>query len=58
MRSDIKHLRREQLIEATIDTIAKHGFRKTTLSQVAKQASFSLKEIYEGYFPPRCTQGG
>ncbi len=41
MRSDIKHLRREQLIEATIDTIARCGFRKTTLSQVAKQAKLS-----------------
>ena len=41
MRSDIKHLRREQLIGATIDTIARHGFRKTTLGQVAKRAKLS-----------------
>ena len=34
-------MRREQLIEATIDTIAKHRFRKTTLSQVAKRAKVS-----------------
>ncbi len=49
MRSDIKHLRREQLIEATIDTIAKHGFRKTTLSQVAKRAKLS-QGIVNFYF--------
>ena len=49
MRSDIKHLRREQLIEATIDTIAKYGFRKTTLSQVAKQAKLS-QGIVNFYF--------
>ena len=45
MRSNIKHLRREQLIEATIDTIAKHGFRKTTLSQVAKRAKLSQGNV-------------
>ncbi len=49
MRSDIKHLRREQLIEATIDTIAKHGFRKTTLSQVAMRAKLS-QGIVNFYF--------
>ena len=49
MRSDIKHLRREQLIEATIDTIAKHGFRKTTLGQVAKRAKLS-QGIVSFYF--------
>jgi TetR/AcrR family transcriptional repressor of bet genes len=49
VRSDIKHLRREQLIEATIDTIAKYGFRKTTLSQVAKQAKLS-QGIVNFYF--------
>ncbi len=49
MRSDIKHLRREQLIEATIDTIAKHGFRKTTLSQVARRAKLS-QGIVNFYF--------
>jgi len=49
VRSDIKHLRREQLIEATIDTIARHGFRKTTLSQVAKQAKLS-QGIVNFYF--------
>ena len=49
MRSDIKHLRREQLIEATIDTIAKYGFRKTTLGQVAKRAKLS-QGIVSFYF--------
>ena len=49
MRSDIKHLRRGQLIEATIDTIARHGFRKTTLSQVAKRAKLS-QGIVNFYF--------
>jgi TetR/AcrR family transcriptional repressor of bet genes len=49
VRSDIKHLRREQLIEATVDTIARHGFRKTTLSQVARQAKLS-QGIVNFYF--------
>ncbi len=49
MRSDIKHLRREQLIEATIDTIARYGFRKTTLGQVAKRARLS-QGIVNFYF--------
>lgn len=49
MRSDIKHLRREQLIEATIDTITRYGFRKTTLSQVAKRAKLS-QGIVNFYF--------
>ncbi len=49
MRGDIKHLRREQLIEATIDSIARHGFRKTTLSQVAKRAKLS-QGIVNFYF--------
>jgi TetR/AcrR family transcriptional repressor of bet genes len=49
VRSDIKHLRREQLIDATIDTIARYGFRKTTLNQVAKQAKLS-QGIVSFYF--------
>ncbi len=49
MRSDIKHMRREQLIEATIEAIAKHGFRKTTLGQVAKRAKLS-QGIVNFYF--------
>ena len=49
MRSDIRHLRREQLIEATIDIIARHGFRKTTLGQVAKRAKLS-QGIVNFYF--------
>ncbi len=54
MRSNIKHLRREPLIGATIDTIAKHGFRKTPLSQVAKRAKLS-QGIVNFYFK---TKGG
>lgn len=49
VRSEIKHLRREQLIEATIDSIARHGFRKTTLSEVAKRAKLS-QGIVNFYF--------
>jgi TetR/AcrR family transcriptional repressor of bet genes len=49
VRSRIKHLRREQLIEATIDSIARHGFRKTTLSEVAKRAKLS-QGIVNFYF--------
>ena len=49
VRDQIKHLRREQLIEATIDTIAKRGFRKTTLSLVARRAKLS-QGIVNFYF--------
>lgn len=41
MRSEVKHLRRTQLIEATITTIAKNGFARTTLAMVAKEARLS-----------------
>jgi len=41
MREAVKTLRREQLIEATIDTIARRGFQRTTLAQVAAQARMS-----------------
>ncbi len=41
MREEVKTLRREQLIEATIDTIARRGFQRTTLAQVAAQARMS-----------------
>jgi len=37
-RSDIKDVRRGQLIAATIDSIAKYGFARTTLADVARQA--------------------
>ena len=33
--------RREQLIEATIETIARHGYAKTTLTDVARHAGLS-----------------
>ena len=49
MRERIKHLRREQLIEATIDTIARRGFSRTTLSQVARKAKMS-QGIVNFYF--------
>ena len=49
MGSKINHLRREQLIEATISTIAKRGFSRTTLAQVAKKANLS-QGIVSFYF--------
>jgi AcrR family transcriptional regulator len=36
-RDKIKHLRREQLLEATIETIASRGFSRTTLGHIAKK---------------------
>jgi TetR/AcrR family transcriptional repressor of bet genes len=54
MRDKIKVLRREQLIEATIDTIAKHGFRKTTLGHVARKAKLS-QGIVNFYFQTKET---
>ncbi len=54
MRNKIKVLRREQLIEATIDTIAKRGFRKTTLSHVARKAKMS-QGIVNFYFQTKET---
>lgn len=41
VRSEVRHLRREKLIEATIDTIARRGFRRTTLAEVARRARMS-----------------
>ncbi len=49
MRSDIKHLRRGQLIEATISVIARRGFARTTLALVAKEAKLS-QGIVHFYF--------
>jgi TetR/AcrR family transcriptional repressor of bet genes len=49
VRSSIKQLRRDQLIEATIDSIARHGFRKTTLGEVARRAKLS-QGIVNFYF--------
>lgn len=40
-RKDIKDVRRLQLIEATIDSIARNGFARTTLADVARQAGVS-----------------
>jgi TetR/AcrR family transcriptional repressor of bet genes len=48
-RKDIKDLRRAQLIEATIDSIARYGFARTTLADVARQAKLS-QGIVSFYF--------
>jgi len=40
-RFEIKELRRTQLIEATIDVIAKRGFAGITLAEVAEEADLS-----------------
>lgn len=48
-RADIKELRRVQLIEATIDSIAKRGFAETTLANVADGAKLS-RGIVNFYF--------
>lgn len=40
-RRDIKDARRSQLIEATIESIARHGFAETTLADVAAAAGLS-----------------
>lgn len=40
-RKDIKEVRRLQLIAATIDSIARYGFARTTLADVARQARLS-----------------
>ncbi len=48
-RDRIKHLRREQLLKATIETIAKRGFSRTTLGLIAKNAGLS-QGIVNFYF--------
>jgi TetR/AcrR family transcriptional regulator, transcriptional repressor of bet genes len=48
-RKDIKDARRAQLIEATIDSIARYGFARTTLADVARQAKLS-QGIVSFYF--------
>jgi TetR/AcrR family transcriptional regulator, transcriptional repressor of bet genes len=48
-RKDIKDVRRTQLIEATIDSIARYGFARTTLADVARQAKLS-QGIVSFYF--------
>src|SRR5258707_9874934 len=48
-RLDVKESRRTQLIEATIDSLARHGFAEFTLAQVAKSARLS-QGIVNFYF--------
>ncbi len=48
-RRDIKDVRRLQLIAATIDSIARYGFARTTLADVARQAKLS-QGIVSFYF--------
>lgn len=48
-RVEIKEVRRVQLIEATIDSIAKRGFAETTLAHVADGAKLS-RGIVNFYF--------
>jgi len=40
-RKDVKDARRSQLIAATIDSIARYGFARTTLADVARHAGLS-----------------
>lgn len=49
MRRDVRHLRRDQVIDATIAVIAKGGFARTTLSLVAREAGLS-QGIVSFYF--------
>jgi TetR/AcrR family transcriptional repressor of bet genes len=48
-RKEIKDVRRAQLIEATIDSIARYGFARTTLADVARRAKVS-QGIVSFYF--------
>ncbi len=48
-RKSIKDARRAQLIEATVDSIARYGFARTTLADVARQAKVS-QGIVSFYF--------
>lgn len=48
-RANVKPLRREQLIEATMKTIARHGYARTTMAHVAKAAGLS-QGIVNFYF--------
>ena len=48
-RANVKNLRREQLIEATMKTIARYGYARTTMGQVAKAAGMS-QGIVNFYF--------
>lgn len=53
-RANVKHLRREQLIEATMKTIARHGYARTTMAHVAKAAGLS-QGIVNFYFKTKET---
>ena len=48
-RGDVRAIRREQLIDATMRTIARHGFARTTMAHVAKAAGLS-QGIVNFYF--------
>jgi TetR/AcrR family transcriptional repressor of bet genes len=48
-RANVKHLRREQLIEATMRTIARYGYARTTMAYIAKAAGLS-QGIVNFYF--------
>ncbi|MBE9553793.1 MAG: transcriptional regulator BetI [Proteobacteria bacterium] len=48
-RANVKNLRREQLIAATMKTIARHGYARTTMAHVAKAAGLS-QGIVNFYF--------
>jgi TetR/AcrR family transcriptional repressor of bet genes len=48
-RAEVKLLRREQLIDATMRTIAKRGYARTTMAHVAKAAGLS-QGIVNFYF--------
>jgi TetR/AcrR family transcriptional repressor of bet genes len=48
-RGDVKAFRRSQLIDATMRTIARHGFARTTMAHVAKAAGLS-QGIVNFYF--------
>lgn len=48
-RADVKQLRRGQLIEATMKTIARYGYARTTMAHVAKAAGMS-QGIVNFYF--------
>jgi len=51
-RKDIADARRPQIIEATIDSIARQGFEKTTRAGVAKAAKLPLETVCL-YFPTK-----
>jgi TetR/AcrR family transcriptional regulator, transcriptional repressor of bet genes len=51
-RAEIKEIRRTQLIEATIDMIARRGFAALTLADIAKAAHLS-SGIVNFYFPSK-----